>query len=126
MSHPNILKCDVFFLDTAKYFIWGLIQVIMDSLFAKLSTIDNYEEVLAEIVNTAARRFEMKCYMTPKEKHMLLKVCNGFIIPWKVENGFSTLSYLQSCLWSARKYFHVVEVHQSKVARTSKLFYLWI
>ena len=47
----------------------------MDSLFTKLSTIDNYEEVLAEIVNTAARRFEMKCYMTPKEKHMLLKVC---------------------------------------------------
>ncbi|KAL5258591.1 hypothetical protein ACHWQZ_G009162 [Mnemiopsis leidyi] len=49
-------------------------RVIMDSLFTKLSTIENYEEVLAEIVNTAARRFEMKCYMTPKEKHMLLKV----------------------------------------------------
>ena len=54
--------------------VW-LLQVIMDSLFTKLSTIENYEEVLAEIVNTAARRFEMKCYMTPKEKHMLLKVC---------------------------------------------------
>ena len=46
----------------------------MDALFTKLSTIENFEEVLAEIVNTAARRFEMKCYMTPKEKHMLLKV----------------------------------------------------
>ena len=50
----------------------------MDSLFTKLSTIENYEEVLAEIVNTAARRFEMKCYMTPKEKHMLLKVCTRY------------------------------------------------
>ena len=46
----------------------------MDTLYSKLSTIDHFEEVLAEIVNTAARRFENKWYMTPKEKHMLLKV----------------------------------------------------
>lgn len=49
-------------------------RVIMDDLFTRLSAIENYEEVLAEIVNTAAKRFENKCYMTPKEKHMLLKV----------------------------------------------------
>ena len=46
----------------------------MDKLYEKLSTIDHFEDILAEIINTAARRFEMKCYMTPKEKHMLLKV----------------------------------------------------
>lgn len=46
----------------------------MGKLYDQLSEILNFEEVLAEIVNTAARRYEMKCYMTPKEKHMLLKV----------------------------------------------------
>ena len=63
----------------------------MDSLFTKLSTIENYEEVLAEIVNTAARRFEMKCYMTPKEKHMLLKVCTtGTDCSIEIENDSPT------------------------------------
>ena len=72
----------------------------MDALFTKLSTIENFEEVLAEIVNTAARRFEMKCYMTPKEKHMLLKVCTM---------GYFTMTYvLQSRKRLSRSNWHIL------------------
>ena len=52
-------------------------QFIMDRLYDELSKIDRFEEVLADIVNTAAKRFEQGWYMTPKEKHMLLKVCDA-------------------------------------------------
>ena len=52
----------------------NLLQEIMAKLFKQLSDINNFEEILAEIVNTAAKRFENGLYNTPKEKHMLLKV----------------------------------------------------
>ena len=46
----------------------------MDRMYEELKQIERFEEVLADIVNTAAKRFEQQQYMTPKEKHMLLKV----------------------------------------------------
>eukprot|EP00116_Pleurobrachia_bachei_P006069 sb/3466331/ len=49
-------------------------RFIMDRMYDELSKIERFEEVLADIVNTAAKRFEQGWYMTPKEKHMLLKV----------------------------------------------------
>lgn len=49
-------------------------KIIMQDLSRDLRNIEHYEEVLAEIVNTAAKRYENHLYLTPKDKHMLLKV----------------------------------------------------
>lgn len=46
----------------------------MQDLSRDLRKIEHYEDVLAEVVNTAAKRYENHLYLTPKEKHMLLKV----------------------------------------------------
>ena len=44
------------------------------SLLQQLEVINGYEELLADIVNLCADYYENKMYLTPSEKHMLLKV----------------------------------------------------
>lgn len=40
----------------------------------QLEVINGYEELLADIVNLCVDYYEDKLYLTPSEKHMLLKV----------------------------------------------------
>uniref|UniRef100_A0A669CEW9 Cytoplasmic FMR1 interacting protein 1 n=1 Tax=Oreochromis niloticus TaxID=8128 RepID=A0A669CEW9_ORENI len=47
---------------------------ITQSLQQQLEVIHGYEELLADIVNLCADYYENKLYLTPSEKHMLLKV----------------------------------------------------
>ena len=44
------------------------------SLQQQLEVINGYEELLADIVNLCVDYYENKMYLTPSEKHMLLKV----------------------------------------------------
>lgn len=43
-------------------------------LHQQLEVIPGYEELLADIVNICVDYYENKMYLTPSEKHMLLKV----------------------------------------------------
>uniref|UniRef100_A0AAY5EBG1 CYRIA/CYRIB Rac1 binding domain-containing protein n=1 Tax=Electrophorus electricus TaxID=8005 RepID=A0AAY5EBG1_ELEEL len=47
---------------------------ITQSLQQQLEVINSYEELLADIVNLCVDYYENKMYLTPSEKHMLLKV----------------------------------------------------
>ncbi|XP_056269934.1 cytoplasmic FMR1-interacting protein 1 homolog [Pseudoliparis swirei] len=47
---------------------------ITQSLQQQLEVINGYEELLADIVNLCVEYYENKMYLTPDEKHMLLKV----------------------------------------------------
>ena len=40
-----------------------------------LETIQGYEDVLADVLNQSVRLHESNMYITPTEKHLLLKVC---------------------------------------------------
>lgn len=51
-------------------FLFPLVQ----SLQQQLEVINGYEELLADIVNLCVDYYENKMYLTPSEKHMLLKV----------------------------------------------------
>lgn len=46
----------------------------MKCLHQQLEVIPGYEELLADIVNICVDYYENKMYLTPSEKHMLLKV----------------------------------------------------
>uniref|UniRef100_A0A7N8WYJ7 Cytoplasmic FMR1-interacting protein n=1 Tax=Mastacembelus armatus TaxID=205130 RepID=A0A7N8WYJ7_9TELE len=52
---------------------------ITQSLQQQLEVIHGYEELLADIVNLCVDYYENKMYLTPNEKHMLLKVSNAQI-----------------------------------------------
>ena len=41
-----------------------------------LETIQGYEDVLADVLNLCVKLHESNMYITPNEKHVLLKVCN--------------------------------------------------
>ncbi|CAG0895532.1 unnamed protein product [Cyprideis torosa] len=47
---------------------------IRDDLKASLEQIDNYDELLADVVSICLNMYETKMYLTPHEKHMLVKV----------------------------------------------------
>ena len=47
---------------------------IRDTLKENLEKIRNYEELFCDIVNTAITMYENKSYLTPAEKHTLVKV----------------------------------------------------
>ena len=47
---------------------------IRDTLKEKIKEIKNYEELFCDIVNTAITMYENKSYLTPAEKHTLVKV----------------------------------------------------
>lgn len=47
---------------------------IRDTVKENLEKITGYEELLADVVNICVHMFETKMYLTPGEKHMLVKV----------------------------------------------------
>lgn len=47
---------------------------IRDSVKSSLAQIPNYEDLLADIVNICVYMYENKMYLSPSEKHMLVKV----------------------------------------------------
>lgn len=47
---------------------------IRDTVKENLEKITGYEELLADVVNICVHMFETKMYLTPNEKHMLVKV----------------------------------------------------
>lgn len=47
---------------------------IRDAVKENLERITGYEELLADVVNICVHMFETKMYLTPSEKHMLVKV----------------------------------------------------
>ncbi|XP_022901321.1 cytoplasmic FMR1-interacting protein [Onthophagus taurus] len=47
---------------------------IRDTVKENLEKVPGYEELLADVVNICVQMFEMKMYLTPEEKHMLVKV----------------------------------------------------
>lgn len=51
-----------------------LLFTVRQSLQQQLEVINGYEELLADIVNLCVDYYENKMYLTPSEKHMLLKV----------------------------------------------------
>lgn len=52
----------------------GMVSVLFQSLQQQLEVIPGYEELLADIVNLCVDYYENRMYLTPSEKHMLLKV----------------------------------------------------
>lgn len=54
--------------------IWPPVSVCVQCLHQQLEVIPGYEELLADIVNICVDYYENKMYLTPSEKHMLLKV----------------------------------------------------
>lgn len=48
--------------------------MFVQCLQQQLEVIPGYEELLADIVNISVDYYENKMYLTPNEKHMLLKV----------------------------------------------------
>ena len=49
-------------------------DVCLQSLQQQLEVINGYDELLADIVNLCVDYYENKMYLTPNEKHTLLKV----------------------------------------------------
>lgn len=49
-------------------------DVSLQSLQQQLEVINGYDELLADIVNLCVDYYENKMYLTPNEKHTLLKV----------------------------------------------------
>lgn len=47
---------------------------IRDTVKENLEKIPAYEELLSDVVNLCVQMFESKMYLTPSEKHMLVKV----------------------------------------------------
>lgn len=50
----------------------------LQCLHQQLEVIPGYEELLADIINISVDYYENKMYLTPSEKHMLLKVTTLF------------------------------------------------
>lgn len=51
---------------------------LLQCLQQQLEVIPGYEELLADIVNLCVDYYENRMYLTPSEKHMLLKVRGGW------------------------------------------------
>lgn len=67
--------------------------IFFKCLHQQLEVIPGYEELLADIVNICVDYYENKMYLTPSEKHMLLKVIS-FNSP---QMYFSHLSVFLKC-----------------------------
>lgn len=63
-------------------------------LHQQLEVIPGYEELLADIVNICVDYYENKMYLTPSEKHMLLKVSARLTsLPAASSQHFETISF---------------------------------
>jgi cytoplasmic FMR1 interacting protein len=52
---------------------------IRDSLKENLEKIANFEDLIGDVVNICVTMFESRMFLTPSEKHMLVKVI-GFAL----------------------------------------------
>lgn len=53
---------------------------IRDTVKENLEKIPGYEDLLSDVVNLTVHMFETTMYLTPSEKHMLVKVCLKHIL----------------------------------------------
>jgi cytoplasmic FMR1 interacting protein len=53
---------------------------IRDTVKENLEKIPGYEELLADVITLCVQMFETKMYLTPNEKHMLVKVCGEYLV----------------------------------------------
>lgn len=65
-----------------------LVPLPPQCLHQQLEVIPGYEELLADIVNICVDYYENKMYLTPSEKHMLLKV------PASLQRPFNRRTYI--------------------------------
>ena len=61
-----------------------ILLVLIRHVAENLEKIRNYEELFCDIINTSHQMFENKGYLTPAEKHLLVKVM-GFCI-WLIDS----------------------------------------
>lgn len=71
LSNP---VCWIYVMITSILTPFLLVFITSQSLQQQLEVINGYEELLADIVNLCVDYYENKMYLTPSEKHMLLKV----------------------------------------------------
>lgn len=76
--------------------MWPLL--IFQCLHQQLEVIPGYEELLADIVNICVDYYENKMYLTPSEKHMLLKVRFGRAYEAVSLHSFTFVLVKLSCL----------------------------
>lgn len=50
-------------------------DIITSKLKSTLEEIEGFDELLADIIQQCVHFYEFKLYVLPKEKHLLLKVC---------------------------------------------------
>lgn len=70
-------KCFLPVLCCSSAHVDNVASVVFQCLHQQLEVIPGYEELLADIVNICVDYYENKMYLTPSEKHMLLKVRLG-------------------------------------------------
>lgn len=76
--------------------MWPLL--IFQCLHQQLEVIPGYEELLADIVNICVDYYENKMYLTPSEKHMLLKVRFGHAYEAASLHSFTFVLVKLNCL----------------------------
>nr|XP_044600538.1 LOW QUALITY PROTEIN: cytoplasmic FMR1-interacting protein 1-like [Equus asinus] len=85
---------------------------ITQSLQQQLEVISGYEELLADIVNLCVDYYENRMYLTPSEKHMLLKVMGFglYLIDGSVSNIYKLDAKKRINLSKMDKYFKQLQV----------------
>ncbi|XP_006898657.1 PREDICTED: cytoplasmic FMR1-interacting protein 1 [Elephantulus edwardii] len=85
---------------------------ITQSLQQQLEVISGYEELLADIVNLCVDYYENKMYLTPSEKHMLLKVMGFglYLMDGSVSNIYKLDAKKRINLPKIDKYFKQLQV----------------
>ncbi|KAM9585946.1 LOW QUALITY PROTEIN: cytoplasmic FMR1-interacting protein 1 [Trichechus inunguis] len=85
---------------------------ITQSLQQQLEVISGYEELLADIVNLCVDYYENKMYLTPSEKHMLLKVMGFglYLMDGSVSNIYKLDAKKRINLTKIDKYFKQLQV----------------
>uniref|UniRef100_A0A452INV9 CYRIA/CYRIB Rac1 binding domain-containing protein n=1 Tax=Gopherus agassizii TaxID=38772 RepID=A0A452INV9_9SAUR len=85
---------------------------ITQSLQQQLEVISGYEELLADIVNLCVDYYENKMYLTPSEKHMLLKVMGFglYLMDGSVSNIYKLDAKKRINLTKIDKFFKQLQV----------------
>ncbi|KAF7253790.1 Cytoplasmic FMR1-interacting protein 1 [Varanus komodoensis] len=85
---------------------------ITQSLQQQLEVIPGYEELLADIVNLCVDYYENKMYLTPNEKHMLLKVMGFglYLMDGNVSNIYKLDAKKRINLTKIDKFFKQLQV----------------
>lgn len=87
---------------------------IRDTVKETLERIPGYEDLLADVVNICVHMFETRMYLTPSEKHMLVKVM-----------GFG-LFLMDSDLCNINKLDTKKKIKLERIDRIFKVLVLWL